>query len=96
MTTHMDLKVWFDTGVKQKASHMIVVTDSFDHEDYPAYVLPGQNVHERINHYRLAPMQRIMEIYDLAKDRDSQLGEIRTYNYPPFPPIKSVDDDSTG
>jgi len=93
MTTRMDLKVWFDQGKKEGATHMIVVCDTFDYGDYPAYVGKDENVHERINHYRLASMQRIMEIYDLSMDRDEQLNESRAYNFPPFPTPEN--DDST-
>lgn len=85
MTTRMDLKVWFDMGVKQGATYMIVVCDTFDYGDYPAYVTEEENIHDRISHYRTAPMQRIMEIYDLSMDRDEQLSTPRVYNHPPFP-----------
>ncbi len=83
--SRMDIKVWFDIGVKEGATHMIVVCDTFDHEDYPAYVTPDDNVHDRITHFRLSPMQRIMEVYDLSMDRDGQLDEHRTSHFPPFP-----------
>jgi|ERR1039458_6306432 hypothetical protein len=38
MTTKEDLRRWFNEGVELKATHMIVVCDTFDHEDYPVYV----------------------------------------------------------
>lgn len=84
-TTRMDLKVWFDRGVKEKATYMIVVCDTFDYGDYPAYVSKDENVHDRITYYKMSPMQRIMEVYDLGMDRDEQLTEGRAYNYPAFP-----------
>ena len=37
-TTQMDIKNWFDQGVKDGATYLIVVCDTFDHSDYPAYV----------------------------------------------------------
>lgn len=83
--TRMELKVWFDRGVKDSATHMIVVCDTFDHDDYPAYVSKDENIHDRISYYRLAPMQMVMEVYDLSMDRDEQLSTPRVYNYPPFP-----------
>lgn len=85
MTTRMDLKVWFDMGVKQGATYMIVVCDTFDYGDYPAYVTKEENIHDCISYYRRASMQRIMEIYDLSIDRDKQLSTPRVYNHPPFP-----------
>ena len=38
MTTNTDIGEWFDDGVELGASHMIIVCDTFDHEDYPVYV----------------------------------------------------------
>jgi len=52
MTTRMDLKVWFDQGKKEGATHMIVVCDTFDFGDYPAYVGKDENVHDRITYYK--------------------------------------------
>ena len=85
MTTRLDLKRWFDDGVKQKATHMIVAVDSFDYGDYPVYVLPDDDIHEKLTAVRMAPMQRIMEVYDLSMDREQQLNEHRVYNHPPWP-----------
>jgi hypothetical protein len=81
----MDLKVWFDQGKKDGATHMLVVCDTFDYGDYPAYVGKDENVHDRITYYKLSPMQMIMEVYDLSMDRDEQLSTPRVYNYPQFP-----------
>ena len=84
-TTKLDLRRWFDIGVKQKATHMIVAVDSFDHEDYPVYVLPDDDIHDKINEVRMSPMQRIMEIYDLGMDRTEQLNEHRAFHFPAYP-----------
>lgn len=85
MTTKLDLRAWFERGKRQGANYMIVVCDSYDWEDYPSYVMPEENIHDKISYYRHSPMQRIMEIYDLAQDRDEQLNEFRTFRNPPFP-----------
>lgn len=83
--TKLDVKRWFDTGVKLKATHMIVAVDSFDFEDYPVYVLSNDDIHDKINEVRMSPMQRIMEIYDLAMDRTDQLNEHRAFHFPAYP-----------
>ncbi len=87
----MVLKVWFDRGKKEKCTHMLVVSDMMTQEDYPAYVLEEENVHEKIMFVRRSPLQRIMEVYDLNPDRDAQLDAERVYNIPHWP-----SDDSTG
>lgn len=82
MTSVAELTEWFDLGVEQGATHMIVVCDTFDYEDYPVWVMPGKNVREVEQEYSSAPMQRIMEVYILdPKRRAEQLvGGTRVYN----------------
>ena len=91
-TTKLDIKEWFEAGIKLNATHMIVVSDTFNFEDYPAYVLPDEDVHVRINHYRLASMQAVREVYDLNQDKTKQLNEARSFNFPPWPEPESDSD----
>jgi len=60
---------------------MIVVCDTFDHEDYPVYAATAE---ECVATYK-APgeMQRVMEVYDLAADKAAQLREARAMHLPP-------------
>ncbi len=76
-----DLREWLNQGAEQGATHMIVVVDTWDHEDYPVYVKPGENVREIADKYDGKEMQRIMEVYDLSKDHELQLSEHRAFNY---------------
>jgi len=57
---------------------LIVACDTFSFEDYPVYVMPGEDVRERC---KLGEMQSIMEVYNLSMDLDKQLGEHRSFNY---------------
>ena len=74
---------WFDEGVKQGATHMIVAFDTFDHEDFPHYVMPGQDAREVAKPYDdESKMLRLMEVYDLKRDRDEQVNlDGRVFNY---------------
>lgn len=76
-----DLREWLNRGAEQGATHMIVVVDGWDHEDYPVYVMPGENVREVADKYNGKEMQRIMEVYDLSKDHELQLSVPRVFNY---------------
>jgi len=38
MTTKENIQQWFEEGLELGASHLLVVCDTFDHEDYPVYV----------------------------------------------------------
>lgn len=84
-TTRSDLSAWFDEGVEQGASHMIVVCDTFDHEDYPVFIMPGADARsyaaEQFGWPDIKNMQRVMEVYDLRKNKDSQLSEHRAFHW---------------
>lgn len=64
---------WFRRGVQEKADYMIVVCDSFDYEDYPVYV-STEKFWEKYKEFDGENMQRIMEVYNLKMDRNSQVG----------------------
>jgi hypothetical protein len=71
-TTKEDLKRWFDAGKKEDATHLVVVCDTFDHEDYPVLVKPGEDVNERVSHYNGSNMQKVMEVYSYKKTWEEQ------------------------
>jgi hypothetical protein len=80
--TKQDLTSWFDEGVKQGATHMIVACDTFDYDDYPVYVRPDEDVRKREETIRNSSMQRVMEVYKLdPAQRDAQLSEQRAFHY---------------
>lgn len=80
-TTREEISLWFDIGVETKATHIIVVCDGFDWEDYPVYVHEHQDVHEIELEFRGKSMQTVMEIYCLKMDKETQLNQKRAFNY---------------
>lgn len=80
-TSRTDISNWFDEGVSEGATHMIVVCDTYDYEDYPVFVKPGQDVRMEANYYRHQSMQRVMEVYALSMDKDNQMNEERAFHY---------------
>jgi hypothetical protein len=44
--TYERISGWFDRGVAQGATHLVVVCDTFDYEDYPVFVKPGEDARE--------------------------------------------------
>jgi hypothetical protein len=72
----------FDRGVREGSTHLIIACDSFDHEDYPVFVQKGGDVRGKVEAIGGASMQRVMEVYDLSMDRDTQLNESRAYHVP--------------
>jgi hypothetical protein len=75
-----DISEWFDRGLAQGATHMIIVCDTYDYEDYPKYVLPGQDVRV-VEKNCNGNMQKVMEVYNLQMDKATQMNERRAFNY---------------
>lgn len=87
-TTQEQIRSWFLTGKREHATHMIVVCDTFDHEDYPVYVKQNEDVHEVHKKYdRGTNMQRVMEVYALHLDMEAQLNEVRAFHFD-APPMR--------
>ena len=81
MTTREEIRQWIDRGIADGATHVIVACDTFDHEDYPVYVKPGQNAREVANAYDGVNMQRLIECYNLSLDIYAQMNEYRARNF---------------
>jgi len=79
-TTRDDIRAWLERGKKEGATHVIVVCDTFDYGDYPVMVMPGENANEKFEEYCKKEMQRVMEVYDLRMDIESQLKERRAFH----------------
>lgn len=71
---------WLNRGKNEGAAFLLVVCDTFEHEDYPVFVRHNENLAERARAYHLVNMQKVMECYDLNKDFDLQLKQARSWN----------------
>jgi len=80
-TTKQEIEQWFDRGINEGATHMIVVCDSFDYEDYPVFVSPAEDVKEIYSKYDGKNMQRVMEVYNLSMNKESQFISGRAFNF---------------
>lgn len=85
--TKQDIAGWFDDGVRGGATHLIVVCDDFDHEDYPVYVKPGEDARQQADAQGQKSMQRVMEVYALHLDKWTQLSEPRAFHYEAAPTV---------
>lgn len=81
MTTRQQIGEWFDKGLEQKATHMIIVCDTYDWENYPVYVKSTEKVKEIFSNYNNKNMQKVMEVYNLALDKNEQLNDHRVFNF---------------
>lgn len=84
-TTREDIASWFQYGVSQEATHMVIVGDYFSYEDFPVYVYRGHDPREVFTQYKSEDMYSIMEVYALHLDMESQLDEPRSWHFEPAP-----------
>lgn len=62
---YSDRKEWEQRGKKLGAKHIIVVCDTFSHEDYPVFVDNSSELPDLRRHYNGPNMQRVHEVIDL-------------------------------
>jgi len=80
-----DITAWLSDGkirekeLKRNITHMIVVCDTFDYDDYPVYVSSLENVREVFNEYDGKNMQQVMEVYSYRRDLNEQLRQGRAF-----------------
>jgi len=80
-TTRQEISEWLKHGKAQGATPMTVVCDTFNHEDYPVYVMPGEDAQARRDMCNDSEkMSRVMEVYSYARDLDEQLAAPRAHN----------------
>lgn len=71
------IQYWFRRAEEIKASHMIVKMDIMDYEDYPIYVMPGQDPKA----VALANGDRTMECYLISLGWEIQSKEHRANHW---------------
>jgi hypothetical protein len=79
--TKQDICRWLEEGKEREATHVIVVCDTFDWDDYPVYVMKDEDVDERYKHFNGNNMQKVMEVYKLSLPIEPQLAEHRAMNF---------------
>lgn len=66
--TRDDIRGWLNRSRSEGATHMLVVTDTYDYDDFPVSVFPGENPSEKMDEYRKD--HRVMEVYSLTGKHD--------------------------
>jgi hypothetical protein len=74
-----EIRTWLESSPKD-VSHMIVVRDTFDYEDYPIYVDKGEDVQKLVDHYDNKPSSKTVEVYNLKMDHQKQLREKHSWH----------------
>ena len=73
---------WFDNGINERKSYMLVVCDTYDHNDYPVYIKRGEDPKKAVDKYQNESMQTVMEVYDLCIDKFTQMKEHPAWHLP--------------
>ncbi len=60
--SRQDVERWIQTARAQGATHVISVCDTFEWDDYPVYVMPGDDLEKVKAKYDGVNMQRINEV----------------------------------
>jgi len=74
------IKRWLDQGESIGATHVIIALDTYDHDNYPVYVMPGQIAKDQVKRIQAGKMQSVDEVYSLSMDIDKQLSARHTWN----------------
>jgi hypothetical protein len=82
MTNKSQIREWLHEAKEQGGiTHVIIVCDTFDFDDYPRHVRACDNVREVVKEIDGKEMQRVEEVYDLSLDLEEQLNEARALHY---------------
>ena len=79
MTGVTEIEGWVEEGKKRGATHVVIVCDKFNYEDFPVYVMPGEEVRAVINTHS-TDSEKVMECYKMSLNIQTQLLERRAYN----------------
>ena len=75
-----DIRGWLARAKRDGDTHMFVVCDNYDYDDYPVGVKPTEDINEVAAKFNGVNMQSIMECYDLSLDFESQMNEHRAWH----------------
>lgn len=70
------IRRWLNEGKERGATHVIVVSDTYDYTYSPTYVMPGEDPRQKAKE-----VGSVKEVYSLQRDIESQLAENRAFHY---------------
>ena len=70
------IRRWLREAKEKGATHVIVVSDAYDHTYCPLSVMPGEDPREKATGAGL-----VKEVYSLSRDIESQLAENRAFHF---------------
>jgi hypothetical protein len=80
IASKQDIRDWLLSGKTKGATHVIVMTDTFEHDDYHVDVMPGTDINKEVEVRKKGEMQVMREVYNLSMDIESQINQPRAWN----------------
>lgn len=74
------IRRWLREGKEQGATHVIIISDTFDYTHYPVYVMPGEDPREKAKQ-ETREQTSVKEVYSLSRDIEAQLANYPTLNF---------------
>lgn len=68
--SYSEIKGWFKEAERKGCTHLVVVCDTFDHEDYPVYCESKEEAEKKVGNP--GDMQRVMEVYRIDLGWETQ------------------------
>lgn len=78
--TENDILTWLRYAKEKGATHVVVACDTFSWTDYPVFVQPEHQIKKVVDGLDGKNMQKVMEVYNLAMDIETQLRERRAWH----------------
>lgn len=73
MVTNAEIGSWFDKGVIQGYTHLIVVEDTYEYENFPVYAKCDEDAIKLFKRSNEISLQRVTGVYDLRVGKAKQM-----------------------
>ncbi|KKM82799.1 hypothetical protein LCGC14_1315970 [marine sediment metagenome] len=75
-----EIKGWIEEAQRQKSSHLLIITDTFDYDNYPVFAHGKKDCMKKIEEYNDINMQKVEEVYNMRRSIKKQFKENRSWN----------------
>lgn len=79
--TKQDIERWLIEGTRKGATHVIIACDTFDYDNYPVYVMPGEDARQKFDDTCFKNMTIVDECYNLSMDIKEQMSRYRCFEF---------------
>lgn len=81
VTSRENISKWFDIALQKGATHLLIVRDTFNDDEFPEYIMPNQDVHACYRFHNGPNMEKVLEVYKMSLPKEDQLNEDRAFHF---------------